>query len=155
MTAPQPAVDLPSAVPTTSERPIVDPAVHPVVFFDGECGFCNRAVNSLFDRDRREVLRFAPLQGPTAATLVAEADRVRLDTLVLIDSAGRHVRSTAVVRILKHLGGRYAILSAALWMVPRFLRDLGYRFVSRHRLKLAGKSACRFPSESERRRMLP
>src|SRR4051812_37486572 len=38
----------------------------PVLFFDGECGLCNRVVRLLLRLDTRGRLRFAPLQGPVA-----------------------------------------------------------------------------------------
>src|SRR5262249_57642651 len=40
-----------------------------LVLYDGECGVCSRIVRWLLDADRRGELRFAPLQGATAAAL--------------------------------------------------------------------------------------
>src|SRR4029453_979242 len=44
-------------------------ADHPVVFFDGACGMCNRLVRWVMARDLATSLRFAPLQGETARSL--------------------------------------------------------------------------------------
>lgn len=41
-----------------------------VLFYDGVCGLCDRAVRFLLARDRERVLLFAPLQGPTAAAVL-------------------------------------------------------------------------------------
>jgi predicted DCC family thiol-disulfide oxidoreductase YuxK len=38
-------------------------ATGPVLFFDGECGLCNRVVRLMLRLDRRGRLRYAPLQG--------------------------------------------------------------------------------------------
>ena len=41
-----------------------------VVFYDGVCGLCDRTVRFLLRRDRRDRLRFAPLQGEVARKLL-------------------------------------------------------------------------------------
>ena len=132
------------------------PADHPVLFFDGVCGLCNSAVDWLIARDPAGVLRFAPLQGETAKRLLPQSDRDGLDSLVLLDDAGRSRRSRAVVRALDRLGGRWRALSWALWLVPGPLRDLGYRVTSKARYAVWGKKeSCRMPTPDERARFLP
>jgi predicted DCC family thiol-disulfide oxidoreductase YuxK len=42
-----------------------------LVLYDGVCGLCNRLLQFLLAHDRRAVFSFAPLQGPTAKSLVA------------------------------------------------------------------------------------
>jgi predicted DCC family thiol-disulfide oxidoreductase YuxK len=43
-----------------------------------------------------------------------------------------------------------------LWIIPRLLRDIGYRFVARYRYAIFGKKdACRMPGAAERERFLP
>ena len=37
-----------------------------IVFYDGDCGLCNRFVLFLLKRDHRKVFRFAPLNGKMA-----------------------------------------------------------------------------------------
>jgi predicted DCC family thiol-disulfide oxidoreductase YuxK len=144
-----------TARPETAQTRLA-PADHPILFFDGVCGLCNASVDALLKRDRSGALRFAPLQGETAARLLPEEDIRGLKSLVLIDSAGVHRRSGAVVRVLRHLGGRYRFYGALLWTIPRPLRDLGYRVVSRLRYRLFGKKeTCRLPTPKERERFLP
>ena len=128
----------------------------PVLFFDGVCGLCNASVDWLMARDPAGALRFAPLQGETARRLLPDSDRERLDSLVLLDGAGRSRRTRAVVRALGHLGGRWRALSWALWLVPGPLRDLGYRAISKARYAVWGKKdSCRMPTPEERARFLP
>src|SRR5262245_17251873 len=49
----------------------LEPDAALIVLFDGACAFCNRAVDWLLRRDPEGRLRFAPLQGETAARLRA------------------------------------------------------------------------------------
>ena len=128
---------------------------HPVVFFDGVCGLCSEAVDFLMARDPAGVLRFAPLQGETAKTYLPAADTESLKYLVLLDDTGRHIRTAAVVRALRHLGGRWAAAGWLLWLIPRPLRDLGYHLVTKVRYRVWGKKeTCRMPTPEERGRFL-
>ncbi|NNJ25733.1 thiol-disulfide oxidoreductase DCC family protein [Alienimonas chondri] len=129
---------------------------HPVLFFDGVCGLCSASVDWLIARDPHGVLRFAPLQGETAEQFLPESDRGCLDSLVLLDDAGRSRRSRAVLRALRHLGGRWSVVGRILWFVPSPLRDVGYRLVSKVRYAVWGKKeTCRLPTAEERERFLP
>jgi predicted DCC family thiol-disulfide oxidoreductase YuxK len=140
---------------TNLDRLPVDPAVHPVLFFDGVCGLCDATVHWLLDRDPHGVLRFAPLQGETAAAVLPRADSQDLKSVVLLDGAGVHRRSSAAILTLKHLGGRYRTLARLLWLVPRPLREIGYRFISKIRYRLFGKKdLCRLPKLGENERFL-
>ncbi|MCA9010602.1 MAG: DUF393 domain-containing protein [Planctomycetaceae bacterium] len=124
---------------------------YPTVFFDGVCGLCNHTVNWLLAHDAKHTLRFAPLQGKTAAGILSHEVRERLDTLVFLHGGKIYTRSAAVTRILLTLGGPWGVLGGLLWIVPWPIRDLGYRTVSRWRYRLFGKhDVCRLPLPEER-----
>jgi predicted DCC family thiol-disulfide oxidoreductase YuxK len=131
-----------------------------IVLFDGVCAFCNGAVGWLMRRDPDGRLRFAPLQGETAARLRARHPEIPadLDTIVFVETvAGRErvsLRSEAVLRACA------AIAGAPRWMrwlalVPRPLADLGYWLFARVRYRVFGRlDACRVPLPGERSRIL-
>ncbi len=126
-------------------------SVENIVFFDGVCGLCNHSVNWLLARDPEHRLRFAPLQGITAAMMVSPELRERLDTLVFVRDRQTYVRTAAVTRILISLGGRWRLVGGLMWAIPFPIRDLGYRLVSRLRYRLFGKhDSCRLPTPAER-----
>ena len=147
----------PSAANSEADRPTN------VVFFDGVCGLCNRFVDFVLSRDRRAAIRFAPLQGETAGRVVSVKWRVAsgressVKTIVWLDSFGREfVRSAAAVRVLWQIGGVWWLIGWLLWLIPRPLRDVGYRIVSTNRYRWFGKrETCRLPSPAERSRFLP
>lgn len=138
-----------------TDRPTAPPDP-PIVFFDGVCGLCNKAVDFLVRRDRRRTLRYAPLQGETAKRLLPAlgTDRARW-SMLLLDADGLHDQSEAALRVARQLGGLLRVLSWAR-VVPRFLRDPIYRFVARNRYRWFGeKESCRLPSSAERALFLP
>ncbi len=135
----------------------VERGVHPpVIYYDGHCGFCDRAVQWVLRRDRQRIFRFAPLQGPTAAGRFGEPEgNAEGWTLLLEDEAGVHERSDAALRIMARLGGLYTAARVLLW-VPRGLRDGVYRWFARNRYRWFGTvDACRIPSSEERELFLP
>lgn len=126
-----------------------------VVFFDGVCGLCNSFVDFAMPRDGNRRLHFAALQGETAEQRLA-ADQRNLDTVVLSTPAGVFTHSSAIVRILWTLGGGWSVLGTFLWVVPKPLRDVGYRIFASQRYRLFGKKeSCRLPTAEEAGRILP
>jgi predicted DCC family thiol-disulfide oxidoreductase YuxK len=145
-----------------SDSPDSDPRQHRgILFYDGECGLCLRSVRFFLWADRSAQLRFAPLQGETAAKRLPadlrEADC--LSTVVYLrdepgGEAHYYVRSEAVGRALIDIGGFWAWTGRALMLVPSGLREAGYRFVARHRGKIFPKSKCALPSLGQQSRIL-
>lgn len=138
---------MPATTPSPPDRPIL--------FYDGECGLCARAVGWTLARDRRGVMRFAPLQGETYARLTLAGKPADLGTVVLHDADGLHLRSEAVLRLLGHLGGVWRVCAALGRWLPRPLRDGAYAVVARKRMAWFGRvDRCRVPPPAQRDRFL-
>ncbi len=128
-----------------------------MLFFDGVCNLCNWSVDFLIKRDKQKRFRFASLQGETAHRLVPQyAEEGGLSTVVLITGEGQFIRSAAVGRVLKGLGGFWKFVGAFLLLWPRPVRDWFYKLVVKNRYKWAGKKeTCRLPTPEERAQFLP
>ncbi|MCI0573316.1 MAG: thiol-disulfide oxidoreductase DCC family protein [Myxococcaceae bacterium] len=128
-----------------------------VVLFDGVCNLCNGAVNFIIDRDPEARFRFASLQSPVGATLLERHGlkvQAEPESMVLLEGGHLYVRSTAALRIARHLRGAWRLLYVLL-LVPRPLRDAAYRFIARHRYRWFGRTeACRVPTPALRARFL-
>lgn len=132
-----------------------------IVLYDGLCGFCDGVVQWLLARDPQGLLRFAPLQGDTAARVRARHPEwlEDLDSIVVVVGEGSDERiywhSAAVWSILAQLGGGWGRVAWLGRLVPRGLADLGYRIFARLRLRIAGRrDACRVPTSEQRARFL-
>jgi len=113
-----------------------------VLFFDGECGLCQRLVRLLLRLDRGARLRYAALQSPVAQDYLRRhglpvAD---FDSLIFVPDWSRRerpeflVRTAGAVAALRVTGGGPARFAAGLLgLVPERLRDAGYRCVARGR----------------------
>ncbi len=140
--------------PAPARAPVLPPRL---VLYDGHCGFCDASVQWLLDHDPAGKLRFAPLQGETAAVVRARGGWPDdLDSIVLVEGGEQlSWRSTAAVRIAGALPWPWRVLAAA-WLVPWPLRDIGYRLVAAVRFRIWGRlDACRLPAPDEAARFLP
>lgn len=130
-----------------------------MLFFDGDCGLCHRAVRLLLRLDRACRLRFAPLGGETFAALVPEGERASVpDSLVLRTTDGRLLlRSQAVAEALRTTGVAGAALALVASTLPRAPADRLYDALAgrRHRLFARPAEACPVPPGPLRERFLP
>ena len=133
-----------------------------VVFFDGVCGLCNWLVQFLLPRDRNGRLRFAPLQGELARTVLA-AHRLNagdLDSVVVVSdwrqsSERAFTRAAAVLEALAALGGPWRMVSRVASVVPAPLANGIYGVVARSRYRIFGRyDACPLPPPEWRERFL-
>jgi predicted DCC family thiol-disulfide oxidoreductase YuxK len=123
-------------------------AVDCILFFDGVCGLCSKSVDFVMARDHRQAIKFAPLQGDTARSLLTPADIQNLNTMILWIKGRTYRKTAAAVRVMWRL--------SLLWLIPLPLRNLGYTLVARNRYRFFGKKeTCRLPTREERLRFLP
>ncbi len=126
-----------------------------ILFFDGHCNLCNRSIDFVMRRDRKHRVAVASLQGETARAELPAELLSTLDTLVLKYDGRTYTRSSAALRTAGLLGFPWS-LARVLLLVPPFIRNAVYDWVSRNRLKWYGKrETCRMPSPEERSRFLP
>jgi len=129
---------------------------HAVVVFDGECAFCNRWVDFLLRFDRKDVFRFAARQSEPGAAFSREAGlpEAGAGSIIVVEDGRVLMRSAAVLRMLSLLGFPFS-LTAVFRLIPAGLRDVGYDFIARNRLRWFGRMhVCRLPAPAERHRFL-
>jgi predicted DCC family thiol-disulfide oxidoreductase YuxK len=144
---------------------------HPVLFYDGVCGLCNRMVQFVLRHDHRAIFRFASLQSSLAKRIlerrgVRSADLDSMYVLADFDpetsaemaSTGAKTllaRGDAILFVTCQLGGIWRVLATVLACLPRGLREWGYAVIARKRYRWFGRyDACPLPSEETRERFL-
>jgi predicted DCC family thiol-disulfide oxidoreductase YuxK len=158
---------------TESDAPSVGGSTsHPIVLYDGVCGFCNRSVQFILRRDPDGIFRFAPLQSGLAARVLARhgANPSDLDTMyVVVDydkacanrreegKSGESLlsRSDAALFVLEQLGSIWRVVAGVMRLLPRSVRDWGYRTIASNRFRMFGRyDTCPLPDEAARARFL-
>jgi predicted DCC family thiol-disulfide oxidoreductase YuxK len=113
-------------------------------------------VRWLLERDRG-LIRYAPLQGTTAAELRSRFPSIpdTLESVVLVDGERAFLRSKAFLHASRYLDRPWRWAYQLRWL-PAVLLDPLYRVVAHYRYRWFGHyDECRLPSERERQRMLP
>jgi len=117
-----------------------------ILFYDGECAFCNKQVQMALRWDKHQRLAFAPLQGKTAGELQARHPEFRPQPGQGFGSMVTYrppvppkLRSEAVLDVLAELGGFWKVLASMGRIIPRGLRDAAYDFVARNRFVFMGR----------------
>ncbi len=127
-----------------------------IVLFDGVCNLCNGAVQFILKRDKENKFLFGSLQGHTGRAYLNKY-KFPSDTynsFILIEGERVYTRSTAALRVLKHLGGAWGMLYAFI-IIPRFIRDSIYNIIARNRYKWFGKKdECPLPSPETKSKFL-
>ncbi len=105
--------------------------------YDSQCNLCNSQVRFIKKRDRGNRFRYVALQSGEGREMLREAGLPdnELDTVVYAKSGRHFLRSTAVLGILRDLGGGWRLLWS-LELVPAVIRDFFYRLVARNRHRL-------------------
>jgi predicted DCC family thiol-disulfide oxidoreductase YuxK len=120
----------------------------PIVFYDGDCGFCNASVQFILAH-KKEAVFFATLQGQLAENILASrAVSINLDTIYYLNKGKLYNRSSAILQICKKLKGAYPLLYA-LYIIPKFIRDPFYNAIAKRRHRIKNR-ACLLPTAEER-----
>lgn len=129
-----------------------------VLFYDGDCAFCAKSVNRVFDLDHKGVIDFSALQGELshAHGLENYADLREGSMVVLREQDGAiFLRSDALIELGSALGGwcKVAVMGR---LIPKCARDAAYKWFARNRHRFAGNGdACRMPSQEFLARIRP
>ena len=111
-----------------------------MVLFDGICNLCNGAVSFIARHDRMKRFRFATLQSDTGKLLLRKAGLPddKIHTIIYIKGKKHYQRSTAILNILKDLGGIWKFFYGFI-IIPPFIRDFFYNIVAKTRYRIFGK----------------
>ena len=147
----------PHPVPA-SDKPLGE--VAPVLLYDGICGLCNSAVQTILRFDRHGSLQFAALDSDVARAVIARHPPLAdVDSVVFVDGLNQHderatVKSAAALRVLDYLGGPWRVLLVA-GLIPQRARDWLYDGVARTRYRIFGThDTCPVPAPEVRARFL-
>jgi predicted DCC family thiol-disulfide oxidoreductase YuxK len=129
---------------------------NPIILFDGVCNLCNRSIQLIIKNDRKKLFRFASLQGKLGQEVLKKyqlpADQFH--SFILVEGDRIFTRSTGALKIFRELGGGLKLLYGFI-IIPRFIRDAVYNFVSRNRYKWYGKrEECMVPTPELKERFL-
>lgn len=129
---------------------------NPIILFDGVCNLCNSSVNFIIKHDPEAQFLFASLQSDAAKKLLLQhnSKKITLNSIILIEKGKIYKKSTAALKIAKHLNGLYPITYIFI-LIPPFVRDFVYDYIAKNRYKWFGKKeSCSIASPTLKNRFL-
>lgn len=120
-----------------------------LILFDGVCNLCNSSVQYVINHDKQNRFLFAPLQSDIGEAIIDKfnIDRSKTDSILLYsEDQGLAIKSTAALKIAKHLGFPRNLLSVFI-IIPPFIRNWVYDYIAKNRYKWYGKrEECMIPT---------
>lgn len=125
-----------------------------IVFYDGECGFCNRSVAWIIKRDITNEINFASIQSEFTHSFFSTRnfEKPDLSTFYFFSDGVLYNKSTAAIKLTKHFSGGWRLLRFGR-IIPLFLRDYLYDMIAKRRQSIS-KGYCFLPSKEQRKRFL-
>jgi len=121
----------------------------PLILFDGYCNLCSSSVQFIINRDKKKQYFFASLQSEIGAKILEhfKINSTNLESVILFKKNKVYIESNAALQIAKTLSGLWPIMYIFI-IIPSFLRNIVYRFVSKNRYKWFGKKkSCWMPNK--------
>ena len=125
-----------------------------IVFYDGECGFCQGIVQFVLRNDKKGEIHFAPIQSDFTNDFFDSLNEPRpdLSTFYFYSKGKLFKKSSAALKLSLKLKFPYPLLSIFL-IIPFFIRDFVYDIVAKNRFNIASKS-CYIPTPEEKSRFI-
>jgi predicted DCC family thiol-disulfide oxidoreductase YuxK len=111
-----------------------------ILLFDGFCILCSRLVNFITKRDKKAKFLFISLQSASGQALLKKfgLPTDNFDSVVYISSDKYFLKSSAILHLLKELGGIWKLFFVFI-IVPNFIRDFIYKIIAKTRYKIFGR----------------
>jgi predicted DCC family thiol-disulfide oxidoreductase YuxK len=125
-----------------------------IVFYDGDCGFCNTSVQFVLNHEKSDKVYFSAIQSDFTKTFFESKGYVQPDltTFYYYKEGILYSKSTAALKLTAVLRFPYTLFQFFL-ILPAFLRNGVYSFVSKRRLSFV-KGFCVVPSIENRKRFI-
>ena len=121
-----------------------------IILFDGVCNLCNSLVNKIIRLDKHDKFLFASLQGKKGKEIIKEFNlqEKNIDSIVLYSNKEIKIKSRAVINIIYNINPLFRFI-IIFRIIPSFILDLIYDFVSKRRYKWYGKkNKCMIPDKN-------
>ncbi|WJP96769.1 thiol-disulfide oxidoreductase DCC family protein [Macrococcus bovicus] len=115
--------------------------MHNIIFFDGDCSFCNKYIQFLIKFDKDNKFYFATLNSQTykkfSDNWIPQPD---IDSILYYKNSNFYYYSDAIIEILSDINIFFKVFK----LIPQKIRDIFYKLFARHRYKF-NKNSCVLP----------
>ncbi|OTG97018.1 thiol-disulfide oxidoreductase [Acinetobacter sp. ANC 4654] len=129
---------------------------HDIILFDAICVICNGCAKFLIKNDQHSKFKLASAQSALGEQILQYYGMSTTDytTMVVILNGQLYTESTALLKVMQHLGLPFSLMNAG-YIIPRPIRDFLYRCVALNRYQLFGQTNdCLLPSADNKQHFL-
>lgn len=129
---------------------------HDIILFDAICVICNGWAKFLIKNDQHSKFKLASAQSALGEQILQYYGMSTTDytTMVVILNGQLYTESTALLKVMQHLGLPFSLMNAG-YIIPRPIRDFLYRCVALNRYQLFGQTNdCLLPSADNKQHFL-
>ncbi len=125
-----------------------------IIFYDGECGLCNRSIQFVLKHERNSAIYFSALQSEFAVNYFQshQFPLPDLTTVYFFEKNCLYKKSEAAFRIIPYLKW-YCQLLRMFSILPTCITNRMYDFIARRRKRIGGPF-CVIPSEENKKRFI-
>ncbi len=125
-----------------------------IVFYDGDCGFCNKTVQFILKYEKSKSIYFSALQSEFAKDFFTTHKMPVIDFSTFYYWNGNKLfeKSTGALELTKELKFPIKLL-IIFQLMPKFMRDFCYDFIAKRRKRLV-QSYCYIPTKETSLRFL-
>ena len=111
-----------------------------IVFFDGHCNLCNRAVQFILKYDRSKKIYLSSLKSDFSQKLLNEHNiSSDMDSIIYFRNGTILTKSDAALYIMWDINGIWRV-SHIFFIIPKFIRDYLYDLIAKYRYVIWGRS---------------
>ena len=134
----------------------MSPTAESLWLFDGVCNLCSGSVQAVLAIDRKNLIRFTPIQSAYGRQLAVAngIDPERPTSFLFLDGGRALEKSAAILALLGRLGAPWSWL-AAIGVLPKPWLDGAYDWLAANRYRLLGKrKTCMLPTPEQKTRFV-
>ncbi|MGK8622664.1 thiol-disulfide oxidoreductase DCC family protein [Staphylococcus aureus] len=109
----------------------------PIVYYDGNCIYCYNYVIWLIQHELPRNYQFATLKGEVGQQFFKQHPEAANKNSVILQKGDRiYFESQAIIKLITALPNRTKLLGVGLWLVPKPVRNFGYRMFANNRNRM-------------------
>ncbi len=126
-----------------------------IIIFDGECGFCNRAIMFIARNDINDCFKFVSNCSKFGMSSLEKFNLQGLEksTIILIEEDVFYIKSTAIRKILMRIP-YFKIFGYLMNLIPLKVSDWLYDFISNRRKRIVKNNDCEIPTPEMRKKFI-
>ncbi|MBU2018869.1 MAG: DUF393 domain-containing protein [Bacteroidetes bacterium] len=127
-----------------------------LLFFDDRCVLCNKAVQWIYRKDKKQKFTFVALQSDFAQEKLKKFS-LKLppeQSFIMMQDGRVFQQSSAAIKVVKMLPFPW-FLGVVFWIIPSWIRNKVYAYIASNRLKWFGKQqGCLLVNDENRHRFV-